>query len=336
MDRVDLKNKIKGGFYGQALGDAWAMPAFLNPQQTWDYYGGFIETFLDGPKDHPVHLNLTAGQVTDDTEQAAAIAEIIIQQGGVSAEGVAQALVNWYQRIGGDDSPYVGPSSRRAIQAIMRGEDIYTVGRFGDTNGAAMRIAPIGLINPGNPEQALVDAVTSCIPSHHTDVAISGAAAIACAIAYAFVPGITLEEIVQVAIKAAEEGRKHGNTWLGASIPRRIQLAVDLVATDKPVRERLQDLYDLVGTSLAMSESVPAAFGVLVMAEGDPTQAAILAAALSGDADTVAAMACAIAGTWKGIEVFNPDHLDILQSANPWLDFRGLTAGLYEIAKQRM
>lgn len=332
---TDLLNKIQGGFYGQALGDAYAMPAFLNPQQTWDYYNGYIETFFDGPKSHPVHHNLTAGQVTDDTEQAAAIAEVIINEGIVSAKGIAQALVNWYQRIGGDESPYVGPSSRRAIQAIMRGADLSEVGRFGDTNGAAMRISPIGLINPGNPDRALEDAITSCIPSHYTDVAISGAAAVACAIAAAMASDSTLDDIVGAGIDAAKEGRKHGNVWLGASIPRRIEWAVDLVSTDKPIRERLQDVYDLVGTSLAMSESVPAAFGILVMAEGDPTQSAILAATLSGDADTVAAMACAIAGAWKGVAAFNPDHLAILQQANPWLDFARLTAGLHKIARQR-
>jgi ADP-ribosylglycohydrolase len=331
----ELLSKISGGFYGQALGDAWAMPAFLNPQQTWDYYGGYIETFLDGPKAHPVHHDLLAGQVTDDTEQAAAIAEVIIQEGRVSAEGVAQALVNWYQRIGGDHSPYVGPSSRRAIQAILRGDDLREVGKFGDTNGAAMRISPIGLINPGNVDQAIEDAVTSCVPSHYTDIAISGAAAVAGAIAAALDADSTLDEIIQTGVKSAEEGRQYGNVWLGASIPRRIEWAVDLVSSDKPVRERLQDVYDLIGTSLAMSEAVPAAFGILAIAEGDPTQAAILAAALSGDADTVAAMACAIAGAWKGIKAFNPDHLAILEKANPWLDFKGIINGLYEIALKR-
>lgn len=333
---TELFEKIRGGFYGQAFGDAWAMPALLNPQETWDYYGGYIETFLDGPKGHPVHHKLTAGQVTDDTEQAAAIAEVIIQDGEVTPKGVAQALVNWYQRIGGDESPYVGPSSRRAIQAIMGGEDLEKVGRFGDTNGAAMRVSPVGLINPGNVDQAIRDAAVSCIPSHNTDVAISGAAAVAGAIAAALVSNSTIDEVVNAGVVAAEEGRKYGNVWLGASIPRRITWAVDLVSTGKPVRERLQDVYDYVGTSLAMSEAVPAAFGIFVMAEGDPTQAAILSAALSGDADTVAAMACAMAGAWKGINAFSPEHLSTLERANPWLDFSGLTSGLYEVALRRI
>ncbi len=331
----DLFEKVQGGFFGQALGDSWAMPALLNPDQTWDYYGGFIEDFIDPPAEHPVHHALKAGQVTDDTEQAAAIAEIMIRDGGVTVEGVAEALVLWYDRIGGDDSPYVGPSSRRAILGIKRGDDLTKVGLRGDTDGAAMRVAPIGLVNPGNLEGAIEDAAVSCIPSHNTDVAISGAAAVAGAIAVAMRPGSTLADVVEAGIYAAEKGRKLGPVWLGASVARRIQLAVKLAGADKPLRERLQDIYDLVGTSLAMTEAVPAAFGMLVMGKGDPVQAAIYSAALAGDADTVAAMACAIAGAWRGVGAFKADHLALLRRANPWLDFDALTKGLTELAKKK-
>lgn len=332
---TELMDKVRGGFYGQALGDSWAMPALLNPQQTWEYYEGYIEEFLDAPEIHPVHRGLRRGQVTDDTEQAAAIAEVIIRDGGVTVQGVAQALVAWYHRIGGDASPYVGPSSRRAILAIQRGEDINEVGKHGDTNGAGMRISPVGLIHPADVDGAVADAYLSCIPTHNTDVAVSGAAAVAGAIAAALKPGSTLEEMIEAGVYAAEQGRKLGHVWIGASVPRRIRLAVDLARADKSIRERLQDIYDLVGATLAISEAVPAAFGVLVMAQGDPERAGVLAAALSGDADTVAAMACAMAGAWKGISAFKPEHLSLMQKANPWLDFEGITAGLYALAVKK-
>lgn len=50
------------------------------------------------------------------------------------------------------------------------------------------------------------------------------------------------------------------------------------------------------------------AFGILVLAGSDPLLCARYAATLSGDAGTVAAMACAIAGTWRGAGVF-PEQL---------------------------
>ncbi len=82
MESRVLLNKILGGLYGQALGDAWAMPALMRPAETWKHFGGWITRFLDAPESHPVHRGLHAGQVTDDTEQAIALAEAIIADGG--------------------------------------------------------------------------------------------------------------------------------------------------------------------------------------------------------------------------------------------------------------
>ena len=327
-----MLNKILGGLYGQALGDAWAMPAMLTPDDTWEYYGGWITSFLPAPDEHPFHAGLPAARITDDTEQAIALAEAIIRDRGVSPEGAARAIVDWYDRVDGDNSTYIGPSTRRAVQAIKNGEDIYTTGRFGDTNGAAMRISPVGLIHPGDVSGAVKDVHLACIPTHNTNVAISGASAVAGAIAVAMQDGATLEDIVQAGKEAAEMGRQLGNRWVGASVARRIDMAVEIARrTDLSERERLQEITDVVGTTLALPESVPAAFGVLVMAEGDPMQTAIYAAALSGDADTVAAMACAIAGAWRGADAFPPEHIARLKEANPELDFDRVARGLLEL-----
>lgn len=326
-----MLDHILGGLYGQALGDAWAMPAMLTPMDTWEKYGGWITEFLPGPGDHPVHTGLHPGQVTDDTEQAFALAEAIIETGSVSVTAAASAIVSWYERIGGDNCPYVGPSTRRAVQNISRGEDLNTTGRFGDTNGAAMRISPIGLLHPGDLSGAVEDTRIACTPTHNTDVAISGAAAVAGAIAIALTPDATLDGIIQGGIQAARIGRNYGYRWLGASVARRIDMAVDIARMNTPPRDRIAELHEVIGTSLAIPESVPAAFGVLVLAEGDPQQAAIYAAALSGDADTIGAMACAIAGAWRGIGAFDDRHLETLRDANPELDFDSVAQGLLQL-----
>jgi ADP-ribosylglycohydrolase len=70
----------------------------------------------------------------------------------------------------------------------------------------------------------------------------------------------------------------------------------------------------VIGASLSVPETVGSAFGVLVMAGGDPRQTAIYAANLSGDADTVGAIACAMAGAFSGIEAFDPAILAKLEA----------------------
>jgi ADP-ribosylglycohydrolase len=331
-----MYSKVLGGLYGQALGDAWAMPALLRPEDTWQRFSGWITDFLPGPADHPVHYGLPAGRITDDTEQAVALAEVIIAEGRVSADGAARAIVRWYERVGGDDCPYVGPSTRRAVQAILRGDDLHQTGRFGDTNGASMRISPVGLIHPGDPLGVIEDVQQACIPTHNTDVAISGAAAIAAAIAAAMAEDASLEQIVSAGIDAASRGRSLGHRWIGASVPARIEMALEIARSAMPERERLQRLYDQVGTTLSITESVPAAFAVLAMADGDPLKTATLAAALSGDADTIGAMACAIAGAWRGAEAFPADKIEVLRRANPEVNFDALASGLAHLAERSL
>ncbi|MFN8441207.1 MAG: ADP-ribosylglycohydrolase family protein [Caldilineaceae bacterium] len=332
MDKTTLYQHILGGLYGQALGDAWGMPALLTPQQTWQTFGGWLTDFFPSPDQHFVHAGLPAGRITDDTEQAFALAESILEDGAVTVAGTARAIIAWYDRIGGDSCPYVGPSTRRAVLALKKGVDPRESGRYGDTNGAAMRVAPVGLIHPGDVEAAAHDAAISCTPTHNTDVAASGAAAVAGAIAAALTEKATLESVIAGGIEAARLGRTLAPTWMGASIPHRIQLAVQIASGDQPAQERLQQIHDLIGTTLAISESVPAAFGVLAMAKGDPVQAAIYAAALSGDADTIGAMACAIAGAWLGAGAIPAQHVTKLRAVNPELDFDRVAAGLTELA----
>ena len=330
---MSLHNKILGGLYGQALGDAWGMPAYFDLDRTWNAYGGWITEFLPGPSDHPVHFGLPAGRITDDSEQAFSLARSFIQHGGVSLEAAVSAIIEWYDRVGGDTSPYVGPSTRRGVQALKRGEDPHQSGLWGDTNGAPMRISPVGLLHPGDPMGAIADAATVCIPTHNTNVAISGACAVAAAIAVGMTEGATLDALIAAGVLGATLGRKHGREWLGPSVARRITLAVEIARGPGDELARLREIYDVIGTSLSVPETVGAAFGVLAMADGDPKQTAIYAANLSGDADTVGAIACAMAGAYCGIEAFEPAILATLDAdeVSAAYNIRALADGLHRM-----
>ncbi|RWF34957.1 MAG: ADP-ribosylglycohydrolase family protein, partial [Mesorhizobium sp.] len=68
--------------------------------------------------------------------------------------------------------------------------------------------------------------------------------------------------------------------------------AQDLVR-GKTEKEAIRLIVDLVGTGVASQESVPAAFAVLEVADGDPWRAAVISANLGGDTDTIGAIASA-------------------------------------------
>ena len=74
--------------------------------------------------------------------------------------------------------------------------------------------------------------------------------------------------------------------------------------------------------------------GNVKCANGNPIETAIYSAALSGKADTVGAMACAVAGAWQTIDVFPLEHIDALDQANTQYHFEEIAEGLYELAHQ--
>ncbi len=308
-----MLNKILGGLYGQALGDAFAMPAQVHPDDTERCFG-WLDSWQAAPADHIVHAGLPAGRITDDSEGAFSIAQAVIDEGAVTLAAAVKGLTTWYDRVDGDNSPYVGPSTRRGLNALKAGEDPRTTGLWGDTNGAPMRIAPIGLLHPGDIEGAVADTVTVCMPTHFTQPAVSGAAAVAAAVAQAMVADARLNDVIAAGLRGAELGSAHGRRWFGCSVSFKIEQALAIANSGTELRVKLRRLFDEVGATLNVPETVGAAFGLLALGQGDPKTTAILAANLSGDADTIGAIACAMAGSFAGFDAIPAADVAVLEN----------------------
>ena len=137
--------------------------------------------------------------------------------------------------------------------------------------------------------------------THHTGVAIAGAAAVAAA-AGGGIGDADRSSYSAPGIRAAELGQRRGEWAAGAVAARRIAWAIGPVDPDDHDRS-IRDIVELIGTSLATQESVPAAFAVLALHPNDPWQVCSTAASLGGDSDMIAAMAGAIAGACHGVDV---------------------------------
>jgi ADP-ribosylglycohydrolase len=324
-----LVDRIAGGLYGVAYGDAMGMPGELwSRRKLLDHFGR-IEEFLPGPDGHFVVDGFVAGQITDDTQQTEVLAQVIIDAGGrVDAALYARRLVEWADRIGASEGNFLGPSSARALQGIRDGKSLEETGATGDTNGAAMRIIPVGLAVSlrGGIDRLVAEVVEACRPTHFTDVAISGACLVAGAVSAA-VDASSAVDIIEPALAAAARGREMGNTVMGASVVRRAELGVDIARRHTDDNEFLQELYDVVGATVATPEAAPAALALAAYAEGDPARCARLAANLGGDTDTIGAMATGICGAFAGVGAIPADDLTTLRTVND-LDFDELARQL--------
>lgn len=326
-----MNKRAEGALIGLAIGDALGMPAQLLSRERVAELFGAIDRFHPGPIDHPVCPGQLAGTVTDDTDQAVILARIIIDGGGeVDLLAFAEALDQWHRTMAARGSlDLLGPSTLRAIEAFRAGVPVTETGRWGDTNGAAMRIAPFGIAHGPFPLESLVARMARINAlTHHTRIANAGAAAIAAAVS-AGVEGATVPEALELAHEAALIGTGHGHITPGPSVARRIRWAVSLALGDDP----LNDIESLVGTSVATQEAVPAALAIVAAYAGDPWGGLCAAASLGGDCDTIAAMAGAVLGACHGIDALPADIVAEVERANPSLELRDLAARLMELRR---
>jgi ADP-ribosylglycohydrolase len=325
---VSGRDSALGALYGLALGDALGMPTqMMSRQAIADRYGA-LRSFEPAADDHPLAAGMAAASVTDDTEQAFLVARLLVEgDGHIDGRVFARELVRWEDGMRARGSlDLLGPSTKRAVEAVIEGESVDESGRFGTTNGAAMRITPVGIAVDSSNLAELVDRVEEVSRvSHNTGVAIASASAVATAVSAA-IDGADPASAIGLAIDSARVGADRGFWVASADIGARIELAIGL-ANPADSERSLTQLYEVVGTSLASQESVPAAFGIVRLFPGDPWEACLAAASLGGDSDTIAAMVGAISGALYGVNALPAAARRIVAQVNS-LNFESVVDGL--------
>ena len=326
--RID---RARGAMIGVALGDALGMPAQTLTRAEIVRHYGVISGFVPPCHDHLVSHGLGAAMVTDDTEQTLLLARQIIAGPDRFDDALwAEALLEWERDVRARGlRDLLGPSSKAALEALAAGVPADQVGRGGTTNGAAMRIIPVGIATPVEDMAALVGRVTeACRLTHNTGEAIGAAAAVAAVVSLG-VGGIGFEAAVPAALAASRLGNRQGAPVGEADMAGRIALALRIAeAGDEAVLARE------IGTSVASRCSVAAAFGVVRLAQGDPWQAALIAANIGDDTDTIGAIAVGMAGACAGFGAFPKDRVEQVVRAND-LDLWPLVDGLLQVRSQR-
>lgn len=297
---MSTSDRALAAFRGLALGDALGMPTqSMSRAEILADHGPITGLAEAGPRQR-IAAGMAAGSITDDTEQAVLLAELLVEGDGVVDPAVlARRLLAWEDRMRERGSlDLLGPSTKAALARLEDGVPADEAGRTGATNGAAMRVTPVGIAADAADLTSFVDVVArTSAPTHNTGLGIAAAAAVGAAVS-AGVGGASLSEAVEVAIAAADEGGRRGYWVAGGSIAARLRWALPYLASLAPAA-RETALIDVVGTSVAAQESVVAALALAALAD-DPWDALCQAAGLGGDTDTIAAMAGAVLGATHG------------------------------------
>lgn len=317
-----LLDRATGCLLGLAVGDAFGD---LGRSNDYRLRYGIVTKLYEGAKS------------TDDTEFAILTAQTLIDCGGdLTLENLTASWTKYILGQGGmfdrGGKPLYG-----AVANLARG---MTPPRSGtdnpqnDDDGAAMRIAPVGIVCVGDPARAAELAGIEAQISHARD-GIWGAQAVAASVAVALTDGATPLEIV-------EAGRQFvpADSWLGRNLDHALSLCRD--STIEEVWAQLHDdFWNPIHSMVA--EALPQAYAIFLLSGGDFHKGMFWAGNFGRDADTISAIFGALSGAMHGRSVIPEAWADkVRRPAGVCLKFAAqcdiprVAEQLVEIVRQRV
>ena len=245
------------------------------------------------------------GETTDDTEQTIAVARALLSQQGVSHTAVGKELLKCKKSV------HPGVKSMWTFHQL---DDPSRTASDGDGCGAAMRVAPVGVLySPQRFDELLRGAYESSIPTHGGQRAICAAAAVAAAVSAAL-EGMPAREVLKLAIGAARKAEAFAPTATSTTTPSIAsstrEMHADLSRHDTLLPSALREKYfpDRPETKAPLAIN-------LALITGSAEHTILLAANLGGDSDSVASIGAAIAGSYRPDSV-NETWFHVVQCVN--------------------
>ncbi|MEV7730726.1 ADP-ribosylglycohydrolase family protein [Streptomyces sp. NPDC088921] len=320
---IGLEDRITGALVGAAVGDALGGPVEgYSPDQILERHAGRVHGIV-GPWNGdawrtarpiaPYHKG--DGHVTDDTLMTHALIRVYDRvRDHLDAYAIADHLVpdlmtnpRWIPELEAAALPLqrIFLAEKWLVTRLHYGHvDPREAGVGNIVNcGAAMYMAPVGLINAANPRAAYTEAL-EIAGAHQSSYGREAAGVFAAAVAAAATPGATPDSVVTTCLSLAKDGTR-------AAIEQVCEVAThhtDFESALLPLRKAVAP-YDTVGpdyrapslgarrpSRLHTIEELPIALAMLLVAAGDYRRAVLGAVNYGRDCDSIATMAGALAG----------------------------------------
>jgi ADP-ribosylglycohydrolase len=318
-----LDERITGALVGAAVGDALGGPVEgYTPEQIVERHGGRIHGIV-GPWNGdawrtarpiaPYHKG--DGHVTDDTLMTHALVRVYATvRDHLDAYAVAEHLVpdlmtgpRWIPELEAEAIPLqrIFLAEKWLVARLHYGHvDPREAGSGNIVNcGAAMYMAPIGLVNAANPAGAYAEAL-DVAGAHQSSYGREAAGVFAAGVAAACAPRATPDSVVAACLSLAKDGTRSAIEAVCEVAARHTDFESALI----PLREAVAP-YDTVGpdyrspslagrrpSRLHAIEELPVALGMLVVSGGDYRHAVLGSVNYGRDCDSIATMSGALAG----------------------------------------
>jgi poly(ADP-ribose) glycohydrolase ARH3 len=275
MPESPTRDQFLGGLLGLAVGDALGAPYEGLPSDVI-FRMGPADALVADPPDETLYY-------TDDTQMALGVAEVLVAYGEIRPEALGVAFAANYQPERG-----YGAGARRILEAIRDGGDaralaegLFPGGSLG--NGAAMRVAPVGLLFRDDLDRAAEQARLSALPTHVHPLGIDGA------------------RLLALAVALATRGGPFDRRAFLRELAARAETEEFRWQLETAARLRACDPVGTFGNSLEAHRSVVTAIALFAVCPDDYARAVARAIGQGNDTDTLAAMAGALVGARRGL-----------------------------------
>jgi ADP-ribosylglycohydrolase len=300
--------RAQGCILGQLAGDSLgSLVEFQTPEEIARRYPHGVRRLEDGGA-----WRTLAGQPTDDSEMALALARALIDCGRYDEEQAARAYVDWFRSRPFD----IGSTTRAALQGAsdaMHGRKNAVEGArrcanaSSQANGALMRVSPIGILGAGasRVEEVFAWASSDAALTHPNPVCRESNAIFAASIAYAIRSSASAIGVHSQALTFAAQ--------VNASEP--VRYAIEQAAVEPPRDFLTQQGWVLIALQNAYYQALHAA----TFEDG-----VVDTVMRGGDTDTNAAIAGALLGAIHGSPAVPRPWMDRVLTCRPMADLPGV------------
>ncbi|MFJ6751830.1 MULTISPECIES: ADP-ribosylglycohydrolase family protein [unclassified Streptomyces] len=340
-----LEDRARGCLVGAAVGDALGGPVEgWTPEQIVARHGGRVDGIVGPFHDAwrtarpiaPYHKG--DGHVTDDTLMTHALVRVYeTVRDHLDAYAIADHLVpdligtpRWIPELEAEALPLqrIFLAEKWIVARLHYGHvDPREAGVGNIVNcGAAMYMAPVGIVNAGHPDRAYAEAL-DIAGAHQSSYGREAAGVFAAAVAAAFAPDATVASVIGHALRLAKDGTHRAiEAVCEAAAPYAGQAAAEgsppqagYEAALAPLRAAVAP-FDTVGpdyrnpslgarrpSRLHAIEELPVALGMLLVGGGDFRRTVLGSVNYGRDCDSIATMSGALVGALSGAAAVPPE-----------------------------
>ncbi|MER7614384.1 ADP-ribosylglycohydrolase family protein [Nonomuraea wenchangensis] len=337
-----LEDRATGCVAGAAVGDALGgATEGWTPEQIVERYGGRVEGIVppyneDWRNARPIApYHKGDGHITDDTLMTHALIRVYEKAGRhLDAYAMAEHLVpelmgerRWIPELEAEALPLqrIFLAEKWIVARLHYGHaDPREAGVGNIVNcGAAMYVAPVGIVNAADPDAAYAEAI-DLTGAHQSSYGREAAGVMAAAVAEAMRPGATADSVVAACLRLAKDGTRAAieavceaaaglGHWEGSFETLRAAVRpYDTVADTY----RDQGLGARRPSRVHSIEELPLALGMLVIAKGDYRDTVLGGVNYGRDADSIASMGGAIAGALGGLAAVPAEWVEQVGAAS--------------------